>query len=51
MATLPGERLYRACGFRETGRPILTFGDGVQVEGVATVRPIEPVRGGAIGPT
>jgi GNAT superfamily N-acetyltransferase len=40
MATLPGEQLYRAFGFRETGRPMLTLGDGVQVQGVAMTRPI-----------
>ncbi len=40
MATLPGEQLYRAFGFRETARPLLTLDDGVQVEGVAMERAI-----------
>jgi GNAT superfamily N-acetyltransferase len=40
MATLPGERLYRACGFRQTVRSTLTLPDGVQLEGVAMQRPI-----------
>ncbi|MEA2274704.1 MAG: hypothetical protein QOI98_3412 [Solirubrobacteraceae bacterium] len=40
MATLPGEPLYRAFGFRETGRSMLTMPDGVMVEGVAMQRPI-----------
>jgi GNAT superfamily N-acetyltransferase len=40
MATLPGEPLYRAFGFRETGRPLLTLDDGVQLEGVAMERTI-----------
>jgi hypothetical protein len=40
MATLPGEQLYRAFGFRETSRPMLTLPDGVQVHGVAMERPI-----------
>jgi GNAT superfamily N-acetyltransferase len=40
MATLPGEQLYRALGFRPTGRPMLTLPDGMQVEGVAMERPI-----------
>jgi len=40
MATLPGEPLYRAFGFREAGRSMLTMPDGVMVEGVAMERPI-----------
>jgi len=40
MATLPGEPLYRAFGFRETGRSMLTLPDGVRLEGVAMQRPI-----------
>ena len=40
MATLPGEPLYRACGFRETGRTMLRLPDGVEVEGVQMQRPI-----------
>jgi GNAT superfamily N-acetyltransferase len=40
MATLPGEPLYRAFGFRQTARPMLTLPDGVVVEGVAMQRPI-----------
>ena len=40
MATLPGEQLYRAFGFREIARPLLTLGDGVRVEGVAMERRI-----------
>lgn len=42
MATLPGEQLYRAFGFEETGRSMLRLPDGVQVEGVAMKRPIAP---------
>ena len=40
MATLPGEQLYRAFGFRDTARPMLTLPDGVQVQGVAMERAI-----------
>jgi GNAT superfamily N-acetyltransferase len=40
MATLPGEQLYRAFGFRELGRSLLTMPDGVEIEGVAMERPI-----------
>ena len=40
MATLPGEQLYRAFGFREIERPMLTLPDGVVVEGVAMQRAI-----------
>jgi GNAT superfamily N-acetyltransferase len=42
MATLPGEQLYRAVGFRQTARPMLTLPDGVVVEGVAMERAISP---------
>jgi GNAT superfamily N-acetyltransferase len=42
MATLPGEQLYRAFGFRELGRSMLTMPDGVEIEGVAMERPIGP---------
>jgi GNAT superfamily N-acetyltransferase len=41
-ATLPGEPLYRAFGFREVERFDLTMPDGVSVECVAMERPIEP---------
>ncbi|MEA2190885.1 MAG: hypothetical protein QOI73_1006 [Solirubrobacteraceae bacterium] len=44
MATLPGERLYRAFGFRELARPMLTLPDGVRVQGVAMEREIAAVR-------
>jgi GNAT superfamily N-acetyltransferase len=40
MATLPGEQLYRACGFQETGRTMLTLADGTKLDGVAMERPI-----------
>ncbi len=40
MATLPGEPLYRACGFRATRRLDLTLPDGVVVAGVAMERAI-----------
>jgi GNAT superfamily N-acetyltransferase len=40
MATLPGEPLYRAFGFREVGRSMLTMPDGVELQGVAMQRPI-----------
>jgi len=39
-ATLPGEPLYRAFGFREVERFMLTMPDGVTVEGVKMERPI-----------
>jgi GNAT superfamily N-acetyltransferase len=42
MATLPGEQLYRAYGFRETGRTMIPMPDGVELAGVAMERPIEP---------
>ncbi len=40
MATLPGEPLYRAYGFAETGRVMVRAPDGVELEGVAMERPI-----------
>ena len=43
MATLPGEQLYRAFGFQELARPLLTLPDGVLVEGVAMEREIGPL--------
>ncbi len=39
-ATLPGEPLYRAYGFREIERFTVTMPDGVSVEAVAMERPI-----------
>jgi GNAT superfamily N-acetyltransferase len=39
-ATLPGEPLYRAFGFRETERFTVTMPDGVSIEAVAMERPI-----------
>jgi GNAT superfamily N-acetyltransferase len=39
-ATLPGEPLYRAFGFREMERFTVTMPDGVRVEAVAMARPI-----------
>ena len=41
-ATLPGEPLYRAYGFREVERFTLTMPDGVSLEGVAMERPVDP---------
>src|SRR6266540_4294929 len=40
MATLPGEPLYRAFGFRELERVEVTMPDGVVLECVAMERPI-----------
>jgi GNAT superfamily N-acetyltransferase len=40
MATLPGEPLYRAYGFRELERTLLTMPDGVTIEGVVMERPV-----------
>jgi GNAT superfamily N-acetyltransferase len=40
MATLPGEPLYRAFGFRETRRTLVTMPDGVAIEGVEMERPV-----------
>jgi GNAT superfamily N-acetyltransferase len=45
-ATLAGEPLYRAFGFREVERFPITMPDGVEVEVVAMERPITPTRGG-----
>jgi GNAT superfamily N-acetyltransferase len=42
MATLPGEQLYRACGFQELERTDLVTPDGVVMMGVAMERPIAP---------
>jgi GNAT superfamily N-acetyltransferase len=41
MATLPGEPLYRAFGFAELDRNLVTMPDGVTIECVAMERPIE----------
>ena len=40
MATLPGEPLYRAYGFREVERVTVTHPDGVRLGGVAMERPV-----------
>jgi len=40
MATMPGEPLYRAYGFRELRRTLLRMPDGVTIEGVAMERAI-----------
>jgi GNAT superfamily N-acetyltransferase len=40
MATLPGEPLYRAYGFRELERTLLRMPDGVMIEGVAMERAV-----------
>ena len=40
MATLPGEQLYRAFGFREIERVEIALADGVVLAGVAMERPI-----------
>ena len=42
MATLPGEPLYRAFGFREIERVDITTPDGVVLGGVAMERPVSP---------
>ena len=42
MATLPGEQLYRACGFTEIERVMITLPDGVELDGVAMERPVSP---------
>src|SRR3954470_10230259 len=39
MATLPGEPLYRAFGFREVERTVITAPDGVESAGVIMERP------------
>ena len=44
MATLPGEPLYRACGFRETERVTITMPDGVTKAAVAMERAITDVN-------
>ena len=42
MATLPGEQLYRAYGFREIERTIVMTPDGIGTAAVAMERPIGP---------
>ena len=42
MATLPGEQLYRAYGFREVERTMVRLPDGVELDGVAMERPCAP---------
>ena len=42
MATLPGEPLYRAFGFREVERVDITTPDGIVLGGVAMERPVSP---------
>ncbi|WP_038045864.1 GNAT family N-acetyltransferase [Thermocrispum sp.] len=42
MATLPGEPLYRAYGFRELERSVITMPDGVRIEGVLMDRSVDP---------
>ncbi len=42
VATLPGELLYRAFGFRQVERTTVTMPDGVTVAAVAMERPIAP---------
>jgi GNAT superfamily N-acetyltransferase len=42
-ATLPGVPLYRAFGFREVERLVITMPDGVTLEGVTMERPIDPL--------
>jgi GNAT superfamily N-acetyltransferase len=42
MATLPGELLYRAFGFRELERGPITMPDGVELECVSMERPVTP---------
>jgi GNAT superfamily N-acetyltransferase len=43
MATLPGEPLYRAYGFREIERVTFEAPDGVLHQAVAMTRPIDPL--------
>jgi GNAT superfamily N-acetyltransferase len=43
MATLPGEQLYRAYGFREIERTIVMTPDGIGTAAVAMERPVDPV--------
>ncbi len=45
MATLPGEPLYRAFGFREVERVDIRMPDGVTTSGVLMERPITPEGG------
>jgi hypothetical protein len=45
MATLPGEPLYRAFGFREVERLDIQLPDGVTAGGVLIERPITPDGG------
>jgi GNAT superfamily N-acetyltransferase len=42
-ATLPGVALYRAFGFREVERFVVTMPDGVTLDAVAMERPIDPL--------
>jgi GNAT superfamily N-acetyltransferase len=42
MATLPGEPLYRAYGFREVSRTLVRLPDGTELDGVAMERPCGP---------
>ena len=42
MATLPGEPLYRAFGFKEIERVPIPMPDGVSAPGVLMERPIDP---------
>jgi GNAT superfamily N-acetyltransferase len=42
MATLAGEPLYRACGFRAIEETQITLPDGVRITCVAMDKPIEP---------
>ena len=39
-STLPGEPLYRAFGFEETGRVMVRAPDGVELAGVTMQRPV-----------
>ena len=43
-ATLPGVALYRAFGFQEVERFVVTLPDGVALDAVAMERPIDPLR-------
>lgn len=42
MATLPGEPLYRAFGFREVGRTDVPLPDGTTIGGVSMAYPLSP---------
>jgi GNAT superfamily N-acetyltransferase len=42
-ATLPGVALYRAFGFQEVERFVVTMPDGVTLDAVAMERPIDPL--------